>query len=68
MSYGMTIHVTHISGKQMIAQGTDGCSHGSLMEEVMVGKDLLMFVDLAQDAIAWDLLQLISNLGRSDIR
>ena len=28
MTYGMTIHVIHVSGKRMIAQGTDGCSRG----------------------------------------
>ena len=32
MTYGMTIHVVHIAGSRMIAQGTDGCSRGSLME------------------------------------
>ncbi len=26
MIYGMTLHVVLISGKRMIAQGTDGCS------------------------------------------
>ena len=34
-----------------IAQGTDGCSHGYLMEGVMVGKEMLSFVDLAKSAI-----------------
>jgi hypothetical protein len=45
MTYGMTIHVIHISGHRMIAQGTDGCSRGSLMEGVMSGQDLLTFVN-----------------------
>ena len=48
MKYGMLIHVIHVSGKCMIAQGTDGCSRGSLMEGVMAGKDMLSFVDLAK--------------------
>jgi hypothetical protein len=47
MTYGMTIHVIHISGKRMIAQGTDDCSWGSLMEEVMARADMLTFVNLA---------------------
>jgi hypothetical protein len=47
MMYGMTIHVIHISRKRMIAQGTDGCSSGSLMEGVMAGADMLTFVDLS---------------------
>ncbi len=46
-----TIHVIHISGKRMIAQGTDGCSRGSLMEGVMAGEDMLTFVDLARSAM-----------------
>ncbi len=37
MTHGMVIHVIHVSGKRMIAQGTDGCSRGSLMEGVMAG-------------------------------
>ena len=48
MKYGMLIHVIHVSGKRMIVQGTDGCSHGSLMEGVMAGEDMLSFVDLAK--------------------
>ena len=51
MAHGMTIHVIHVSGKRMIAQGTDGCSRGSLMEGVMAGRDMLVFVDLAHTAI-----------------
>ena len=51
MIYGMTLHVVHISGKRMIAQGTDGCSRGSLMEGVMAGQDMLSFIDLSRTAI-----------------
>ncbi len=51
MGYGMTIHVVHISGKRMIAQGTDGCSRRSLLEGVMAGANMLMFVDLARGGI-----------------
>ena len=51
MKYGMTLHVVHISGKRMIAQGTDGCSRGSLMEGVMAGEDMLSFVPLGQSAV-----------------
>jgi hypothetical protein len=47
----MAIHIIHVSGKRMIAQGTDGCSIGSLMEGVMTGKDMLTFVDLALNAV-----------------
>ena len=50
MEFGVTIHIIHISGKRMIAQGTNGCSRGSLLEGVMAGKDMLTFVDLALPA------------------
>ncbi len=55
MTYDMTIHDIHISGKRMIAQGTDGCSRGSLMERVMAGTDMVTFIDLAHGAIDWHL-------------
>jgi hypothetical protein len=51
MIYGMTIHVIHIAGSRMIVQGTDGCSQGSLMEGVMAGQDMLLFIDLARTAV-----------------
>jgi hypothetical protein len=51
MTYGMTIHDVHVSGCRMIAQGTDGCSRGSMMEGVMSGLDMLSFVDLGRMAL-----------------
>lgn len=51
MRYGMVIHVIHVSGKRMIAQGTDGVSRGFLMEGVMAGDDMLSFVDLGKSAL-----------------
>ena len=51
MEFGMSLYVIHISGKRMIAQGTDGCSRGSLMEGVMAGEEMLKFVDLGRSAI-----------------
>ncbi len=51
MSYGMTLHIIHISGRRMIAQGTDGCSRGSLMEGAMASQDMLSCVDLTKTAI-----------------
>ena len=35
----------------MIAQCTDGCSRGSLMEGVMEGEDMLTFVNLGRSAV-----------------
>ena len=51
MKYGLQIHLIHVSGKRMIAQGTDGCSRGFLMEGVMAGEDMLSFVDLGKSAV-----------------
>ena len=51
MKYGMCIHLIHVSGTRMIAQGTDGASRGSLMEGVLAGHDMLTFVDLAKTAV-----------------
>ena len=50
MKYGLLVHLVHVSGKRMIAQGTDGCSRGFLMEGVMAGDDMLSFVDLGKSA------------------
>ena len=51
MDHGLLIHLIHVSGKRMIAQGTDGCSRGFLMEGVMAGENMLDFVDLGKSAI-----------------
>lgn len=50
LRHGLILHVIHVSGKRMIAQGTDGCSRGVLLEGVMAGEDMLSFVDLAKSA------------------
>ena len=51
IDYGMIIHLIYVSGKRMITQGTNGCSRGSLMEEVMVGEDILNVLNLGKDAV-----------------
>jgi hypothetical protein len=51
ITFQVIVHLIHVSGKRMIAQGTDGCSRGVLMEGVMAGQDMLSFVDLAKTAI-----------------
>lgn len=50
IEFRLIVHLIHVSGKRMIAQGTDGCSRGVLMEGVMAGQDMLTFVDLAKTA------------------
>jgi hypothetical protein len=51
VDYNLTIHVIHVSGDRMIAQGTDGGSRGSLLEGVLSGKPMLDFVDLGKTAL-----------------
>jgi hypothetical protein len=51
MEYDFTLHVVHVAGTRMIAQGTDGLSWGIFLEGVMRGEDMLSFVDLSQTAI-----------------
>lgn len=50
--YNLQIHLIHISGKQMIVQGTDGCACGCgfMRKGVMTGQNMLSFVDLAMPA------------------
>ncbi len=51
MDYNLTIHLIHVAGTRMIAQGTDGGSRGSLLEGVLSGKPILDFVDLGKSAV-----------------
>jgi hypothetical protein len=46
MEYGLILHVVHVSGKRMIAQGTDGLSRADHSEGVMKGKDMKTFIPL----------------------
>ena len=50
LEFSIILHVIHVSGTRMIAQGTDGCSRGVLMEGVMAGQGMLSFVDLDKSA------------------
>jgi len=46
MTTGMLLHITHVSGKRMIAQGTDGLSRGDHSTGAMTGQSLATFVPL----------------------
>ena len=50
MDCGMINHLIHVSGKRIIAQGTNGFPQGFFMEREMVGKDMTSFVDSGKDA------------------
>jgi hypothetical protein len=51
MEHDMIIHVVHVSGKRMIAQGTDGLSRADHSEGVMQGKPMIDFIPLHQDPL-----------------
>jgi hypothetical protein len=51
MHHSLRLHVVHISGKRMIAQGTDGLSIGDLDAGVMRGDSMLAFVPLHLGAL-----------------
>ncbi|CAB9525841.1 unknown protein [Seminavis robusta] len=51
LHFGLLLHVVHVSGKRMIAQGTDGLSRGSHGTGVMRGVDMISFVPLHQTCI-----------------
>jgi hypothetical protein len=46
MNFGLILHVVHVSGRRMIAQGTDGISRADHSEGVMKGKDMRDFIPL----------------------
>jgi len=46
MRTGMILHIVHVSGKRMIAQGKDGLSRGDHSTGVMTGKLITAFVPL----------------------
>ena len=50
LCYGLRIHLIHVSGTRMIAQGNDGISRGNLLEGVMAGKDMLSFIPINASA------------------
>lgn len=51
MSKGCSFHIFHVSGKRMIAQGTDGLSRGDMTEGVMTGMTMQTFVPIHLDAL-----------------
>jgi hypothetical protein len=49
--HGFVLHVVHVAGARMIAQGTNGLSRGTFSEGVVAGKDMLSFMDLSWSAV-----------------
>ena len=50
MDNSCKIHVSHVSGTRMIAQGSDGLSRGNLYEGVMRGTDMKEFIPIHKSA------------------
>jgi hypothetical protein len=46
MEYDLHLHIVHVSGKRMIAEGTDGLSRADHGEGVMLGRDIRCFIPL----------------------
>ena len=46
MRWGITIHLFHVAGSRMIAQGTDGLSRGDRASGVMEGRDIRSYMPL----------------------
>jgi hypothetical protein len=51
MKADLLLHVIHVSGKRMIAQGTDGLSRGDHAEGVMQGLPMSCFIPLHKTAL-----------------
>ena len=50
MNEACKIHLSHVSGKRMIVQGSDGLSRGNLAEGVMRGADMKGFIPINKTA------------------
>jgi hypothetical protein len=51
MTHGIILHVIHVSGNRMIAQGTDGLSRADHSTGVMQGRDIRDWVPLNKSAL-----------------
>lgn len=51
LQHSVKIHLIHVAGKRMIAQGTDGISRGNLMEGVLAGHSMMSFIPIGKSAI-----------------
>lgn len=51
MRTGAALNIIHVSGKRMMAQGTDGVSRGSMKEGITTGASMLSFVPISISAM-----------------
>jgi hypothetical protein len=48
--HGIKLHIFHVAGTRMIAQGTDGVSRGCLDQGVMGGEEMVSFIPIHKSA------------------
>ena len=48
-----TLYVVHVAGTRLIAQGTGGLSRGVLLDGVMSGEDMLLYIPLPHKCQNW---------------
>ena len=67
--YGVKIHIFHVSGTRMIAQGTDGVSRGFLGEGIMSGESMTSFIPIHLSAVGRSpkLMDWITDWSNPDI-
>ncbi len=51
IEHHLQIHVVHVSGKRMIAEGADGLSRAEHGEGVMLGTDIRFYIPLHLDPV-----------------
>ena len=51
LEQGFVLHVVHVAGTRMIAQGTNGLSRGSFLEGMVAGSTMLSFINLSLPVI-----------------
>jgi hypothetical protein len=66
LEHDLQIHVVHVSGKRMIAEGSDGLSRADHGEGVMLGKDIRTFIPLHLNPVVGEpkLAEWIANVSR----
>ena len=70
MTQGCKIHISHVSGARMIAQGSDGLSRGNMAEGVMRGGKMKDFVPINETALDRhpDLLSWLNDLTGNECK
>jgi hypothetical protein len=54
MKYDLHLHIVHVSGRRMVAEGADGLSRADHGEGVMLRSKICCFIPLHLDPVAWE--------------